>query len=110
MNAYDDETNTVNELAQAMGLPCQVRFSSELLELLKPNPFLAGLGIQYSDRINAILSILKGSFTPGSSNNGIVIPIPLVRGPYIREEMISIKTELDDSGKQLLLTAVLETD
>jgi len=114
-----EETGDLDALAERTGLQYPVRLSPELSELLKPNEFLAGLGIQFSDRVNAILSILKGSLVPKNSGQketmpkgGVVIPIPLARGPYIREEMVSIKAELmDDGGKaEILLTAILETE
>ena len=115
----EESADDVNFLAKRIGLQYQVRLSSELSELLKPNEFLTGLGIQYSDRLNSIFTILKGSLIPKNSGsnetmskNGIIIPIPVVKGPYIKEEMISIKAELtDDNGKaEILLTAILETE
>ena len=114
-----EETADLNALAEMVGLQYPIRLSPELSELLKPNEFLAGLGIQFTDRINAILSILKGSLIPKNSGQketmpkgAVVIPIPIVRGPYIREKMVSIKAELtDDGGKaEILLTAILDTE
>jgi hypothetical protein len=114
-----EETDDLDALAELAGLQYPIRLSPELSELLEPNEFLAGLGIRFSDRINAILSILKGSLipiNPGQKETlpkgGIVIPILIARGPYIREEMVSIKAELtDDGGKaKMLLTAILETE
>jgi len=113
------ETSDLCALAEMAGIKYPIRLSPELSKLLEPNEFLAGLGIQFLDRINAIFSILKGSLIPKNSGKdetmpkgGIVIPIPLARGPYIREEMVSIKAELtDDGGKaEILLTAILETE
>jgi hypothetical protein len=113
------DASDLNALAEMAGLQYQIRLSPELSELLKPNEFLSGLGIQFSDRINAIFSVLKGSLIPKSSGHeetmpkgGITISIPLAKGPYIREEMASIKAELtDDGGKaEILLTAILETE
>jgi hypothetical protein len=117
--ANSKETSDLNALAEMAGLQYPIRLSPELSELLEPNEFLAGLGIQFSDRINAIFSILKGSLIPRNPGQketmpkgGIVIPILLAKGPYIREEMASIKAELtDDGGKaEILLTAILETE
>ena len=88
-----EESADINELAARMGLQYQVRISPELSELLKPNPFLNGLGIQFSDRINTVLGILKGNMIPGNAETeetmpkkGIVIPMPLAKGPYIRRK------------------------
>jgi hypothetical protein len=117
--AVIDDTDDVNALAEMVGLPYPVRISSGLSELLKPNAFLAGLGIQYEGRVNSVLSILKANMPPECSGsketipkNGIIITMPLTTGPYIREETASIKAELtDDGGKaEILLTAVLDTE
>jgi len=114
-----EETAELDALAETAGLQYPIRLSPELSGLLEPNEYLAGLGIQFSDRINAILSILKGNLILYKSGQEetlpkgkIVIPILLTRGPYIREEMVSIKAELtDDGGKaEILLTAILETE
>ena len=109
----------INKLAKTMGIQYPVKLSSELSELLTPNDFLSGLGIQFQDRVNNILSLLKGSLLPKNAgqddlmpDSGVIIPIPLVRGPYIREEMVSIKADLmDDNGTEnILLTVIRETE
>jgi len=120
MKRTDNESaDDVNALAEATGLQYRVHLSRELSEILKPNAFLSDIGIQFCDRINTILSILKANFTQESLDskesiprNGIIISIPIVKGPYVREEMISIKAELtDDNGNaEILLTAILETE
>jgi hypothetical protein len=106
----------INRLTEKSGLPYPVRLSPELSELLKPNPFLAEMGIRYDDRIKTILGLLKGNLIPkkGSPEDtipdkGIVIPLAITKGPYIREELISIRAELtDDDGRaEILLTAIL---
>jgi len=115
-----EESDDVNALAEAAGLSYPISISNELSELLKPSAFLAELGIQHEVRINSILNILKASLYPVLSGSketmpesGIIFPVPLVKGPYIREEMVSIKAELmtDDGGKlKILLTAVLDSE
>jgi len=114
-----EETANLNTLAEMAGIQYPIRLSPELSELLKPNEFLADLGIQFSDRINVIFSILKGSLIPKNSGQketmpkgGIVIPIPIVKGPYIKEEMVSVRAEFTDDGAkaEILLTAILETE
>jgi len=113
----EEEEIFLSEAAASIGLTYPVRISAELFETLKPNEFLTGLGIQYSDRIRAILGILKANLIPEDSKesiplNGIAIPIPIARGPYIREELISIKADLTekDGKEEILLTVVLETE
>jgi hypothetical protein len=111
-----EEAADTNVLAEAIGLKYPVRLSPELSKLLKPNPFLAEMGIRYDDRIKTILGLLKGSLIPKNGgtedtipDKGIVIPLAIAKGPYIREELISIRAELtDDDGKaEILLTAIL---
>jgi hypothetical protein len=113
------DSGDVNELAKAMGVPFDICVSSELSELLKPNEFLTGLGILYSERIKSILSILKGNLLPKNGGlkeempkGAIAFPLALAKGPFIREELITIRAELsDDDGKnEILLTAILEEE
>jgi len=114
----NDESTEVNDFAESMGLRYPVCLSNELSEVLKPNEYLSGLGINFNDRVNTILSILRGSLKPGLSSderipkNGIIIPIPIVNGPYIKEEMVSVKAEMyDGDGKEtILLTVIRETE
>jgi len=112
-----DEADEVSRLAESLDLPYQVRVSQELSEQLKPNEFLAKFGIQYLERIKTVLGILKGNMIlkqnvgeealpQGSS----IISLTLVKGPFIKEELISIRAEVTDDGgeKVLLLTPILE--
>jgi hypothetical protein len=105
--------------AHARGVRYPVRLSAELSELLKPNEFLEGLGITFSERLNAVLSVLKGNMVPKDGGpeeavpgGGTVFPLALAKGPYIREELISIKAELtDDDGKvEIVLSAIPEQE
>jgi hypothetical protein len=109
----DDE---VNKIAESLDLPCAVHVSKELSELINPNEFLTGLGVHYLDRIKTILGILeitmipmKESFEETIPKDGIVFPVAITKGPYIREELISIKATIqdDNDGKVILLTAIL---
>jgi hypothetical protein len=102
-----------NELAEEVGIPFPVSISPELSELLKPNTFLLGLGIEYSTRIKTVFEILKGNLIPKEEcipKDGIVIPFSLVKGPFIKEELISIRAEVKDDSckKTILLTAIPE--
>jgi hypothetical protein len=109
----------MNALAEAIGVAYPIHISPELSELLRPNTFLAGLGIQYSERIKNILSNLKGNLIPKKGEQegtmpeqAVVIHLPLAKGPFIREELIAIKAEVtdDDGEKVIMLTAILEDD
>ena len=114
-----DAAGEVNRLSEAIGIPYRVEISPELSELLKPNTFLSGLGIRYIDRIRLILGILKGNLIPGNKSpdeilpkKGLIIPMSLTKGPYISEEITSVRAELtDDDGEAgILLTAILEEE
>ena len=114
-----DEADEVIRLSKAVGIPYRVEISPELAELLKPNTFLSGLGIRYTDRINLILGILKGSMIPGKKSpeeilpkKGIIIPMSLTKGPYISEEITSVRAELTDDGSEvgIRLSAILEEE
>jgi hypothetical protein len=102
---YDDEANETNVLAKMTGLPYKVDVSPELMELLKPNEFLEGLGIHFSERIKIILNSLKGGFVPGKRypeegmpKGGVSIPFAITKGPFIKEELISVSAVLTDNG------------
>ena len=113
-----DEDDEINRLAESFGLPCHILVSTELSEKLKPNEFLAGLGIQYFERIKTVLSILKGNMILKDKGEETlpkkaqVIPFLITSGPYITEELISIKAEVTDDGgeKVISLTSILEGD
>jgi hypothetical protein len=111
MQSNSDEDDEVQRLAESMGLPYQVYISSELKEQLKPNEFLSGLGIQYLDRIAAVLGLLKGHMLPQKAGledavpkDRQIIPFNLAKGPYIKEELVSIKAELTDDGGGAVIT------
>ena len=105
---YNDE---VNRLAKSLGFSYRILISQELYEQLKPNEFLAGLGIQYLDRIETILGILNGNMIEGAESPEEAIPkqkesiyFNLAKGPFIKEELVSIKPELmEDRGETVIL-------
>jgi hypothetical protein len=107
-----EEEDEVTKLAESLGLPYRVDISPELVDQLKPNEFLTGLGIRYLERIKIILSILEGGRFYDSLKKGQVITYNFTKGPYIKEELITIRAELSDDGggKVLKLTAILEKD
>jgi len=104
---YDEGANEANVLAKLIGLPYKVDVSQELMDLLKPNEFLEGLGIRYSERIKIVLDSLKGRLIPkaagmeeGMPKDGAVIPLALAAGPFIKEELVSIRAVLTDNGSE----------
>ena len=114
-NNSDEE---VAKLAESLGLPYQVNISQELSERLKPNEFIAGLGIQYMERIETVLGILKAYIILDERGEETlpkkaqVIPLSIAKGPYIKEELIFIKAEVtdDDGEKVISLTTILEDE
>jgi len=102
---YDEGANEANVLAKLIGLPYKVEVSQELMDMLKPNEFLEGLGIRYSERIKIVLNSLKGRLIPKTAGmeermpkGGIAIPLALATGPFIKEELVSISAKLTDNG------------
>jgi hypothetical protein len=110
-NSYEEE-DEVARVAESLGLPYRVDISPELASQIKPNEFLSGLGIRYLERIESILGILEGNRRSDSPPKDQVIPYNLVKGPFIKEELVSIRAELSDDGggKVLKLTAILEKE
>jgi hypothetical protein len=114
---YDEDANETNVLAKLIGLPYKVDVSQELKDLLIPNEFLVGLGIRYSERIKIILNSLKGRLIPKTEGmeeaipkEGVVFPLALATGPFIKEELVSISAELTDNDGEarISLTVVHE--
>jgi len=113
----DEEYEDLSELAKSNGIPYQVYMSKELFNLLKPNDFLSKLGIQFNDRSNAILSILRGNLLTESNKeiipkDGITIPTLITKGAFIREELILIKSEIvnNNDNKNILLSVIIDTE
>ena len=109
----------VNSLAEALDLPYRIRISQELSEQLTPNTFIAGLGIRYLERIKTILGILRANMLLKQNGKeavlpqrSIIIPLSVAKGPYIREELVSIRAEVadDEGGKVITLTSILEEE
>jgi hypothetical protein len=113
-----DDANEANVLAKMIGLPYKVDISPELMELLKPNEFLKGLGIRYSERIKIILHSLKGNMVPektypaeGMPKDDVIIPLAITKGPYIKEELVSISAVLtDNNGEAQISLAVIHEE
>jgi hypothetical protein len=111
----NDDDDEINKLAYSMDLPYPVQVSRDLSEQIKPNEFLTGLGIHYLDRIKTILGILKGNMILNKELPGEILPkqnqviyFTHAKGPYIKEEVTSIRVEMKDDGgeKVILLTAI----
>jgi hypothetical protein len=107
----------VNTLAKKQGIQYPVRLTESLQKVLTPNDFMAKFGVQFSERLDGILSFLKGSLVPvrGSQKetipaNGIQIPYALAQGPFIREIPITVMAELkpDDEGKPEILLSIIQ--
>ena len=113
------DSDDVINLAELMGIPFSVQVSHELAAQLQPNEFLTSFGISYSERIKNLLNSLRGHVLPNTDGckqplpqGGVVFNLPMVIGPFIKEELISIRAEMTDEGgeKGILLTAILEKD
>ena len=112
-----DDDNEASVLAKISGLPYRVDVSPELKNLLKPNEFLKGLGIRYMKRIKIILDSLKGNLVPvipgqkeAVPNDGVIIPLAVAKGPFIKEEIISIRAVLKDDGGKPYVTLTVAHD
>ena len=111
----DDDDDNVNKIAELMGVPFKVQISAELKDLLKPNEFMADLGIQYFERIKNVLGALKENLIPINQDleekmpqEGVTIPLAMATGPFIKEELISIRAELTDGdGEAAILLTVI---
>jgi len=117
----EDALVDVTDIADEQGIDYRVMISSALERRLKPNAFLAELGIGFSERMENILSVLKGNLVPlyaGTEavdiipREGISILFSLTQGPLIREELISIKATLHKENEEtaIVLTTVPEGD
>jgi hypothetical protein len=118
----EDALVDVTDIADEQGIDYRVMISSSLAKQLKPNDFLTGLGIGFSERMENILSVLKGNLVPHYAGTeavdiippeGIGIPFSITQGPLIREELISIRVALHkghEGEPVIVLTTVPESD
>jgi hypothetical protein len=114
----EDSLVDVTEIADEQGIDYRVMISSALEKRLKPNAFLAELGIDFSERMENILNVLKGNLVPHYAGTeavdtippeGISIPFSITQGPLIWEELISIKVALHKGHEReavIVLTTV----
>jgi hypothetical protein len=95
-----EETIDLSAVAKKWGIPCPVKLSEPLNTLLRPNEYLAGLGIQFAERVEYIMDFLLGHLLPDERgtnaeipDDGVTIPYVIAQGPFIREVPITIKAK-----------------
>jgi hypothetical protein len=108
--------------ADEQGIDYRVMISSVMEKQLKPNAFLAELGIDFSERMGNILNIFKENLVIHYAGTGAVdtippegisIPFSITQGPLIREELISIRVTLykgHEGEPAIVLTTVPKSD
>jgi hypothetical protein len=119
MNEFNDALFDVSDHAEKQGVEYPVKITESLKKALTPNDFLAGLGIQFSQRLNNIIGFLKGTLVPidgGPDENmpaeGVTIPYAITQGPFVREMPITIgaKCRKDDEGNMEIVLSVIQDD
>jgi hypothetical protein len=119
MVLHDGPTDASGAAAK-WGIPYPVYITETLKKALSPNDFLAGLGVQFSERLDNIMGFLKGGLVPVSGGSketlpkdGIAIPFVLLKGPYVRELPVSVRAELRGDGGggfEILLSIIQEAE
>jgi hypothetical protein len=119
MNEFNDAPFDVSGYAAKWGINYPVKITESLKKALTPNDFLAGLGIQFSQRLNNIIGFLKGTLVPVDSGpdetmpaEGIAIPYAITQGPFVREMPVTIIAERrkDDDGNIEILLSIIQDE
>jgi hypothetical protein len=119
MNDFNDATFDVSNYAEKWGIEYPVKITDSLKKALTPNDFLAGLGIQFSQRLNNIIGSLKGSLVPidggpaeTMTRDGVAIPYAITQGPFVREMPITIIAERrkDDDGNMEIVLSIIQDE
>jgi hypothetical protein len=115
-----NHTLDVSGIARGQGIKQPVRVSAALADLLQPNQFLSDLGIRFPERMDNILSILKGMLVPQNGGleetlppDGIGIPFALTQGPFIREIPLTIwvnSTRSANGETEFVLSVIHDED
>jgi len=112
-------TNSVDMSVEAKqaDIPIPVSISDTLVEKLRPNEFLMKLGITFDKRVANLLKLVRGNLEPSdedrTSERSFVIPLIVVNGPILNEDVLHTAVHLQKNNEDeqiIFITDMPETD
>jgi len=107
----------MSENAKQANIAMPVVLSESLIKTLRPNKFLSELGITYERRLENLFELVRARLKPNvkSEMSGDVFAVPLivVNGPLVREDVITavVRMQTDSKNeKTIIITNLQEPD
>jgi len=104
----------MSEKAKEADIMMPVAFSESLVNKLRPNQFLAELGITYEKRIANLFELVRANLKPdGKCGESFAVPLIVVNGPLVREDVITavVRLRKDSKNEQtIFITDMQETN
>jgi len=107
----------MSEKAKEADIMMPVAFSESLVNKLRPNQFLTELGISFDRRVENLFELVRASLKPdaknGMSGESFAVPLIVVNGPLVREDVITavVRLQKDSKNEQtIFITDMQETN
>jgi hypothetical protein len=104
----------IHEKAEEAGIESPVVIDSSLLKMLTPNPYLASIGITLDDRMGNLLELVKAKLKNDkdaeNSDKKYFIPFMVLKGPLVREELLSVIMNIESKGGNTTVIMVSAAD
>jgi hypothetical protein len=105
--------NTVNldvsEKARQADITMPVVLAESLAKKLRPNQYLADMGISFDKRIENLFELVRAYLEPtdkggGTSGRAFTVPLVVVNGPLVREDVFSavVRLQKNSNGEQTI--------
>jgi hypothetical protein len=105
--------NTVNldvsEKAGLADITMPVVLSESLVKKLRPNQYLAGMGISFDKRLENLFELVRAYLEPadkggGRSGRAFTVPLVVAIGPLVREDVLStvVRFQKNSNGEQTI--------
>ena len=98
----------INEKAELVGIDGEIEIDDEVMRNLTPSSYLKTLGLTLEQRIENLLLLVKANLYPNVADDKkkqvYYIPLNIVRGPFIREEVFPVFVELKEDGSSKHIT------
>jgi len=107
----------MSEKAEEADIMMPVAFSESLVNKLRPNQFLAELGISFDRRVENLFELVRANLKPdvknGMGGESFAVPLIVVNGPLVREDVITavVRMQKDSKNEQtIFITDMQETN
>jgi hypothetical protein len=107
----------MSEKARENDITMPVVLSDSLVRKLQPGQFLIDLGISFEKRLSNLFELVRANLEPsgkGKANKkSFTIPLVIVNGPLVREDVLSTVVRLQTNGngeETIFITDLRETN